>query len=422
MAKFAKPAAGTWTQSVPGLGTGPVSFADSVSPEFFAAEGDAIFRRAWLNVGRVDELTRPGSYFTKTIAAARASVLVTRDLDDTVRAFHNVCPHRGNKLVWDESPYDDCAGNARAFSCRYHGWQFAPDGTCEYVHQPDEFFDLDRGACGLVPVHCDTWAGLVFVNLADDPEWSLHEFLGSMVGALAGYPFDRMTERYTFRAENHCNWKLFIDAFQEYYHVPPLHTHQLGPAFRNPRLEFDAAHYQFDGPHRMVSTSGSHKHDGWPVEHLYPSELTFRSGNTGPWDAPDVGPLPSGINPGRVPRWGVDAFQVFPNLELLFYERSWYLLYRWWPTAHDTHVFEGELCFVPARTARERAAREYAAVTFKEYALQDAGMLDGTQLGLAAGAYATHPLNDQEVLVRHFRRTVHEWVAAAGGPDLRGTA
>lgn len=421
MGKFVKPDAGSWTAAVPGLGTDPVAFVDSASPEFFAVERDAVFRRAWLEVGRVDELTRPGSYFTKTIPTVHTAVLVVRDLDDTVRAFHNVCPHRGNLLVWADSPYEDCAGSARAFTCRYHGWQFGADGACGYVHQEDEFFDLDRATLGLAPIHCEVWAGLVFVNLADEPEWTLREYLGPMVGALEGYPFEAMTDRYRFRAENHSNWKLFIDAFQEYYHVPPLHTHQLGPAFRNPRAEFDAAHYQFDGPHRVVSTSGSHKHTGWPAEHLYPSEITFRSGNTGPWDAPDIGPLPPGVNPGRVPKWGIDNFQIFPNLELLIYERSWYLLYRWWPTAHDTHVFEGELCFVPARTARERAAQEYAAVTFKEYALQDAGMLDGTQRGLEARAFPDHPLNDQEVLVRHFRRTVHEWVAAAGGPDLRGT-
>ena len=98
----------------------------------------------------------------------------------------------------------------------------------------------------------------------------------------------RITERYSFRAENASNWKVFIDAFQEYYHVPPLHTHQLGPQYRNPEAPFEGAHYQLDGPHRVVSTSGSEKHL-FPAEHLYPSEALFRSGNTGPWDAPDAG-------------------------------------------------------------------------------------------------------------------------------------
>jgi phenylpropionate dioxygenase-like ring-hydroxylating dioxygenase large terminal subunit len=262
-------------------------------------------------------------------------------------------------------------------------------------------------------VHCDVWAGFVFVNLARELRETLREYLGPMVGALEGYPFHRMTERYSFRAENASNWKVFSDAFQEYYHVPPLHTHQLGPTAqaRNPEYEFEAAHYQIDGAHRMVTTSGTHKHT-WPAEHLYPTEALTRSGTTGPWDAPDLGGTLPGVNPSGIRRWGIDNFQVFPNLEILIYERGWYVTYRYWPTSHNTHVFEGDLYFVPARTARERLAHEYAAVTFKEYGLQDAGTLDGTQMGLEQGAFRAFPLNDQEILVRHFHKTVGAWVDA----------
>ena len=213
-----------------------------------------------------------------------------------------------------------------------------------------------------------------------------------MVGALEGYPFHKMTERYSFRAENDSNWKVFSDAFQEYYHVPPLHTHQLGPTpeARNPEYEFEGAHYQLDGPHRMVTTSGTHKHN-WPAKHLYPTEALTRSGSTGPWDAPDLGGKLPGVNPSGISRWGIDNFQVFPNLEILIYERGWYVTYRYWPTSHNTHVFEGDLHFVPARNARERLAHEYAALTFKEYGLQDCGTLDGTQMGLEQGAFRELP-------------------------------
>ena len=400
-----------WTARHPELGTGPVSFDDSVSPEFYELEREAIFRRAWLNVGRMEDLPRPGSWFTKELVAARTSVLVVRGTDDEVGAFHNVCRHRGNKLVWTNSPRDDTCGTSRQFACKYHGWRYGLDGGCTYVHQQDQFFDLDRSTLGLAPIHCEVFAGFVFVNVDESPRQSLRDYLGPMVGALEDYPFGSMTERYSFRAENASNWKIFIDAFQEYYHVPPLHTHQLGPVHRNPEAEFLGAHYQLDGPHRVVSTSGSHKHE-FPAEYLYPSEALLRSGNTGPWDAPDLGGGLAGVNPGGVKRWGIDNFQVFPNLEILVYERNWYLTYRFWPTSYNTHVFEADLWFVPARTARERLAREYAAVTVKEYALQDAGTLDGTQLGLESRAFRDYPLNDQEILVRHFHRTVADWVAA----------
>ena len=419
MTTFPRPAEGTWTEHYPDLGTGPVSFEDSISPEFYELEREAIFRQAWLNVGRLDDLPRNGSWFTKDIVAARTSLLVTRGMDGEVRAFHNVCRHRGNKLVWSTTPTQEACGVTRQFACKYHGWRYGLDGGCTYVHQEDEFFSINKDELGLAPVHCEVWAGFIFVNFTPTPRQSLREYLGPMVGALEDYTFDLMTERYSFRAENKSNWKVFIDAFQEYYHVPTLHTHQLGPSFRNPEATFEGAHYQLDGPHRVVSTSGSHKHL-FPAEHLYPTEALLRSGNMGPWDAPAIDRPLAGVNPGGVKRWGIDNFQIFPNLEILIYERNWYLSYRFWPTSHRTHVFEADLWFTPATTVRERLQREYAAVTVKEYALQDAGTLDGTQLGLESRAFASYPLSDQEILVRQFHKSVADWVAAHADSSAEG--
>ena len=104
MAHFPKPAAGSWTEHYPELGTGPVSYEDSISPAHYELEREAIFRHTWLNVGRVEQLPRKGSYFTKELDAARTSVIVVRGTDGEVRAFHNICRHRGNKLVWNDYP------------------------------------------------------------------------------------------------------------------------------------------------------------------------------------------------------------------------------------------------------------------------------------------------------------------------------
>src|SRR6478609_7774154 len=208
MPHFAKPPEGTWTEHYPQLGTEAVSFEDSVSPEFYERERDAIFRQAWLNVGRVDDLPRDGSWFTKDLVAARTSILVVRGNDGAIRAFHNVCRHRGNKLVWNGTPTQECSGVGRQFACKYHGWRYGLDGGCTYVHQENEFFGIDKSDLGLAPVHCEVWAGFIFVNVADTPRTSLRDYLGPMVGALEQYPFDVMTERYSFRAENASNWKV----------------------------------------------------------------------------------------------------------------------------------------------------------------------------------------------------------------------
>jgi nitrite reductase/ring-hydroxylating ferredoxin subunit len=408
MRRWPKPPEGSWTEHYE-LGTGPISFDDSVSSEFYGHEREAIFKKAWLNVGRIEDLSRNGAYFTKEIDIAHASVLVVRGTEGQVRAFHNVCRHRGNKLVWDDDPRQEVQGDCRQFSCKYHGWRYSLDGALTFVQQPDEFFDLDKAVRGLAPVHCDVWNGFIFVNLDREPRQSLREFLGPMITGLDGYPFGRLSERYEFVADNNSNWKLFADAFQEYYHVPALHTQQVPIAVRTPGNGFECAHFQCDGPHRVVSTAGARR---WTLapEFMYPIELATRSGLVGPWETPDLGDLPAGINPGGIDSWGISNFQIFPNLEILIYG-GWYLMYRYWPTSPGTHRFEATLGFHPARTVRERIEHEVAAVVFKEFALQDAGMLGGTQAALETGVLHEFPISDQEILVRHFHKVVGDWVA-----------
>jgi len=408
MASWPKPTEGSWTQHYPDLGTAPVSFDDCVSPEFYELEREAIFMRAWLNVGRVEQVPRVGSYFTKNVEVANASIIVVRDADGAVRAFHNVCRHRGNRLMWNDFPGEETEGFCRQFVCKYHGWRYGLDGALTFIQQESEFFDVDKAMNGLAPVHCDVWNGFIFVYLGEEPRQELREFLGPMITALDEYPFDKLSEHYDFVAHNNSNWKLFADAFQEYYHVPSLHPQQIPPAVRRPNMSVECAHFQIDGPHRVVSTAGARR---WtlPPEAMYPIERATRSGLVGPWETPDLGPLPAGLNPGGVQPWGISNFQIFPNVEILIYG-GWYLVYRYWPKSPGTHRFEATLGFHPARNVRERVEHEVAAVVFKEFALQDAGMLGGTQAALETRVVDEFPLSDQELLVRHFHAEVAAWV------------
>ena len=409
MARWPKPPEGSWTEHF-GLSTEPISYEDSISPEFYELEREAIFKRAWLNVGRTEQLARNGSYFTKEIAAAQTSVILVRDGED-IRAFHNMCRHRGNKLVWNNFPGEETSGVCRQFVCKYHGWRYGTDGQLTFVQQEGEFFDLDKSESGLIPVHCDVWEGFIFVNLAKEPAQPLREFLGPMVTGLDGYPFGLMTERFTYRAEIGSNWKLYMDAFQEFYHAPVLHQKQTPPDWSGPALNngFEAPHYQIDGPHRLVSTAGIRLYE-LPENMRKPIESLTRSGNFGPWDAPELGEMPAGLNPAKCDPWGLDSFQMFPNFTILIWSLGWYLTYHYWPTSYNTHVFESTLYFVPPKTARERLALEMAATTFKEYGLQDANTLEATQTMLESRAVSTFPLCDQEVLCRHLHKVTGEWV------------
>src|SRR6185437_2674426 len=99
MARFPKPSEGSLTEHYPELGTGPVSYEDSTSPEIYELEREAIFKRAWLNVGRVEQIPRKGSYLTRELKVANTSIILVRTASGEIKAYHNVCRHRGNKLV-----------------------------------------------------------------------------------------------------------------------------------------------------------------------------------------------------------------------------------------------------------------------------------------------------------------------------------
>src|ERR1700755_599737 len=160
---------GKFTTDYPELGVGPVNYEDSISEEFFAAERKAVFERSWLCVGRMEPLARKGYYFNRELPGRLASIVITRDLDDNVYAFHNVCAHRGNKVVWQEHPAEESSGSCRQFACKYHGGRYGLDGCVTHVTNEDEFFDLDKDSLGMPKVACEVFAGFVFVNLATDP-------------------------------------------------------------------------------------------------------------------------------------------------------------------------------------------------------------------------------------------------------------
>ncbi|OAA29670.1 Rieske (2Fe-2S) domain-containing protein [Frankia sp. EI5c] len=412
MPHYKKPDAGSWTQHYPELGTAPVDYTDSIDPAFYEKEREAIFKRTWLHVGRVERLPRTGSYFTRELPVLGTSLIIVKGGDGKIRAFHNVCRHRGNKLVWNDYPGEETEGSCRQFICKYHAWRYDLTGQLTFVQQEGEFFDLDKADYGLKEVPCDVWEGFIYINL--NPQQTLAEYLGDFAKGLEGYPFGEMTEVYSYKAEVGSNWKIFIDAFAEFYHAPVLHQKQAVKEEAEKLLGygFEALHYELKSPHSMVSSWGGMAPPKDPSM-VKPIERVLRSGLFGPWDRPAIDgldPLPPALNPAGHRAWGQDSFEFFPNMTLLIWAPGWYLTYLYWPTAVDKHIFEANLYFVPPKNARERLAQELAAVTFKEYALQDANTLEATQTMLATRTVSEFPLCDQEILLRALHKEVGDRV------------
>jgi len=417
---------GKFTALYPDLGTGPVSYEDSISPEFFEAEREAVFKRSWLYVGRIERLARPGTYFTRELPGRLASLVVARDLDGTVHAFHNVCAHRGNKVVWQEHPQRETSGSCREFACKYHGWRYGLDGCVTHVTNEQEFFDLDKSSLRMPKVHCDVFAGFIFVNLSQDPV-PLKTYLGDRILELAAYPFERMTQRYGFATRIHGNWKLAVDSVCEWYHPPYVHgrfIHRDVSKAEKMVPPVDAYHYDLFPPHMLTSVPGPPPLPrrepgtaGPPVRDQKWVYRLFRAGLFGPDDLPELGPLPEFLNKGRIRSWGNDQFWLFPNLSIQIWARGYFITYTYWPEAVDEHIYEIDMYFVPPTNASERLAQELVVDSTMEFAMQDVNTIEATHSALRTRANRQFHLSDQELLIRGFHKVVRDTVAAYQSGD-----
>ena len=205
-----------WTQKW-GFQTGPVSVGGMTDPTYYEQEVEQIWKRLWLWAGKRTWVPEPGRHFVRDLPFAKTSIIVTHGEDGDIRAFHNVCSHRCNKVAWEER------GRGPYLSCPFHGWSYRMDGSLHSVPDEGEFYDIDPEALGLTPIRCETWADFIFVSLAGEPDESLREYLGDIATFYDEFPFDSFTQEYHWRVELACNWKIARDAFSEVYHVPFVH-------------------------------------------------------------------------------------------------------------------------------------------------------------------------------------------------------
>jgi choline monooxygenase len=182
-----------------------------VDPEVLAREREEIFGREWQVVGAASHVAEPRRHLVADVAGW--SVVVVRDDDGTLRAFHNVCRHRAAPLVADR--VGSCAGG---FVCPYHGWVYGVDGTLRRARD----FGCDPGEQSLLPVRVEAWRGLLFVNL-DLGAAPLADDLGAF--AREADDFEMEAFELTHEASHliEANWKTYADNYGEGYHIPLIH-------------------------------------------------------------------------------------------------------------------------------------------------------------------------------------------------------
>lgn len=178
------------------------------SQEIFDLDVAAIFRAHWLFVAAGTEVPEPGDFVTVDVGPY--SVIIVRDDDEQVRAFHNVCRHRGSRLLDDRQ---GCVGN---LVCPYHHWTYGVDG--QLLHAENQPTTFDRSRFGLKPVHVRDVAGLVFICLADEPPADFDDVAARIEPYLAPYELGRTKVAHQVDIIEQGNWKLVMENNRECYH------------------------------------------------------------------------------------------------------------------------------------------------------------------------------------------------------------
>ena len=198
----------------PLLGTDLIPKERYVSKEFMQLEWERMWTKVWNIAGRESDIANVGDYFTTELGPE--SFLIVREQPDKVRAFYNVCPHRGNQIR------NAGMGHAESFQCAYHFFEFNLDGTKKFVPDENTFTQGVPQETALIEVPCDTWGGWVWFNMNPEAE-PLTEFLGEVPEHLDPYYFEQMALVQDRTIEWDCNWKTSVDAFNEVYHVQGIH-------------------------------------------------------------------------------------------------------------------------------------------------------------------------------------------------------
>lgn len=203
----------------PDLAVEPIERASTIpsawytDPAFHRLDNESLFKRTWQGVGFAAQVRNRGDYFRCEVAGH--PVLVVRGEDGVLRAFYNVCKHRGGPVATSD-------GCAKTLTCQYHGWTYRLDGTVRGVPKFDRVELFNKEDYGLHPVAVDEWEGLVFVNLADNPKPLAERFSG-IKERIAPIDLKKLEFYETVDYEIDCNWKVYIDNYMEGYHVPFVH-------------------------------------------------------------------------------------------------------------------------------------------------------------------------------------------------------
>ncbi|MCI0351181.1 MAG: aromatic ring-hydroxylating dioxygenase subunit alpha [Acidobacteriales bacterium] len=340
-------------------------------PQVFEEELERFYCNDWICAGRSQQVEKPGQYLLREIG--KESIIITRDADQRLRAFFNVCRHRGTRI---------CTQPEGAFSgriqCGYHGWTYGLDGRLIGAPHMQEV-DFSREDYPLHKVNIAEWDGNIFINLAKNPQ-PLQSQLADLPDKFRPWRMQelRLVKRITYDVK--CNWKLIILNYNECLHCPVLHPllnkfhDYLGADNEQPQQTYVGGSMGFKGGAETMSLDGTRRRNYLP-----------------------------GLE--GADRERVCYYAILPNF-LLSLHPDYMMAHTLWPRAVDRTEIVCEWHFHPEEMQRPdfdpSDAIEFWDITNRE----DWGISELSQAGIKSRAYQPGPYSEREGLLHAFDRIV----------------
>ena len=334
----------------------------------FRREFDRIFRQLPLGLALSIELPEPGSYLAREVC--KTPVLLTRDQEGKVRAFLNVCRHRGATIC------PEGAGKKSRFVCPYHSWVYAADGELTRVNAAETFGEVDQRALGLTELTCAEKSGVIWVALKPGATFDIDDWLGDFAGKLDSLDLGNWYV-YEQRTLASPGWKATFDGYLEVYHHDTVHGGTVGKHTIGNLLVHDTY-----GPHQRLTFGRKNLAELDKVE-------------SDDWD---------GSQYIRI------IHSVFPNLSISGIIGGHCLVSQVFPgeSPDSTVTRQTLLCATRPETAEEEsAARQFSAMTLQAVRDEDYVIAGSIQKALRAGANTHFFIGRNEPGLQHF----HQWIA-----------
>jgi glycine betaine catabolism A len=343
-----------------------------VAPEIFAEEGEKIFAGGWLCVGREERIPNPGDYVLQQVGTE--SIIVLRDQAGTVRAYYNVCRHRGTRLCEEHT-----GRFSETIQCPYHAWTYSLDGRLIGAPSSGDIEGFTKSDYPLYSVAVQRWEGFVFINLAPKPEPFALAYQ-ALIGRFDRFNLASLSLGKTVEYDVKANWKLLFQNYSECYHCGPVH-----PTLAKLTPPTSGENDLVAGP-----VTG-----GFMVINQGHQSLTMSGRSCGV----TVGDLPDeDLN-------RVYYYTIFPNM-LLSLHPDYVMFHTLWPEAPDrTRIFCSWL-FHPETLSNPAHDPEDGIAFWDMTNRQDWHICEQSQLGVQSRAYQPGPYSKRESLSVQFDREV----------------